>query len=88
MITQIGWLRNPNSKRSNKITYSSVYEYCGDSTTRSKQLTRDMIYRLLDEIFKPAGYITSYKEDNKGEPGVILTYTANTAALPGKGKKQ
>ena len=84
LMTQIAWLRNPNSKRSNKITYSSIYDCNGDKTTRAKQLSRDMAYRLLDEVFKPAGYVKSYKEDNKGQPGIKLSVTKNTAALSDK----
>ena len=80
MIT-IGWIRNPASNRTNKITYKALYSYVGDKTTRAKQLTRDMAYRLLDEVFKPAGYVISYKEDSKGEPGIIVKCTKNTAAL-------
>lgn len=86
LMIQIGWLRNPSSNRTNKITYKALYSYVGDKTTRSKQLTRDMAYRLLEEVFKPAGYITSYKEDSKGEPGIIVKCTKNVAALP-NGKK-
>lgn len=79
LMTQIGWLRNPQSKRSNKITYASLYEHTGDKTTRAKQLSRDMLYRLLDEVFIPAGYVkeNGYKEDSKGSPGVKLDVTKN-----------
>lgn len=87
LMAQIGWMRNPNSKRSNKITYESLYNYTGDASTRSRQLTRDMMYRLLDEVFIPAGYIKSYKEDNSGKPGVKLNYTKNAAALLPADKK-
>lgn len=74
LITQIGWMRNSHSKRSNKILYSSLYEYNGDKTTRAQQLSRDMMYRLLDDVFIPLEYVTAYKEDATGEPGVMLTY--------------
>lgn len=75
LITQIGWMRNGKSRRSNKILYESLYEYTGDKTTRARQLSRDMMYKLFDEVFKPTGYISAYKEDSSGKPGVILTYT-------------
>ena len=39
-----------------------------------------MAYRLLDEVFIPAGYVKSYKEDGKGEPGIVLKCTKNVAA--------
>lgn len=75
LITQIGWMRNAKSKRSNKILYESLYAYTGDKSTRTQQLARDMMYRLFDEVFIPTGYVSAYKEDNSGSPGVKLTYT-------------
>ena len=80
LMSQIAWIRNPNSKRNNKITYRELYEYNGDKSTRAKQLTRDMAYRLLTEVFKPAGYVSSFKEDNKGEPGIVIRCSKNAAA--------
>lgn len=74
LITQIAWIRNPKSKRSNKILYETLYDYTGDKTTRARQLSRDMMYRLLDDVFIPTGYVRAYKEDaEKGKPGVVLT---------------
>ena len=85
LMTQISWLRNPKSNRSNKITYAALYSYTGAKTTRDKQLSRDMAYRLLEEVFKPAGYVKSYIEDNKGDPGIKIVCTINeAAALPNK----
>lgn len=75
LITQIGWMRNGKSKRSNKILYESLYSYTGDKTTRAQQLSRDMMYRLFDEVFIPTEYISAYKEDCSGKPGVKLMYT-------------
>lgn len=76
LMTQIGWMRNKTSKRSNKITYDFLYDHTGDKTTRTRQLSRDMMYRLLDEVFIPAGYVSAYKEDStNGKPGVKLTCT-------------
>jgi hypothetical protein len=82
LIREIGWMRNKKSKRSNKILYSNLYTNNGDKSTRDKQLTRDMLYRLLDEVFKETGYISSYKEDSSTTPGVILTL--NQRLLPGR----
>lgn len=73
LLTQIGWMANAKSKRSHKITYSSVYEAAEDKTPRDKQLTKTMLYRILDEVFIPAGYVKAHKEDNRGEPGITLT---------------
>lgn len=82
LIREIGWMRNDKSTRSKKILYSTLYANTGDTTSRSRQLARDMLYRLLDEVFKPTGYITSYKEDSSTTPGVVLTVRKNKE-LPG-----
>lgn len=82
LIRNIGWMRH--SKRAPKIKYSTLYQHTGDTTPRGQQLTRDMLYRLLDEVFKPAGYVRAYKETGGPEPGVIITLDANQqqAQLP------
>ena len=72
LMVQIGWLRNEKSRRSNKVVFSTLYKYTGDTTTRAQQLTRDMMYRLLDEVFIPAEYVTGYEEEATPTPGVIL----------------
>ena len=81
LIREIGWMRNKKSKRGNKILYSSIYKTNGDNTTRAKQLSRDMVYRLLDEVFIPTGYVRSYREDNSTTPGVILQIGDPHAAI-------
>ena len=88
LMSQIAWMRNPHSKRSNKITYKELYEYNADKSTRAKQLTRDMAYRLLEEVFKPAGYVLSFKEDSRGEPGIAIRYSKNDAAALPTDKKR
>ena len=82
LMLQIGWMRN--GTRSRKILYSALYQYTGDTTTRAQQLTRDMMYRLLDEVFKPADYITAYKEEADPTPGVVLTLSKNRLKIAGK----
>ncbi len=82
LMMQIGWMRNGKGKRSNKITYSALYEYTGDTTARKQQLTRDMMHRLLKEVFTPAGYISAYKENNDSTLGVILNLNENRQQLP------
>lgn len=82
LMLQIGWMRN--GTRSRKILYSSLYQYTGDTTTRAQQLTRDMMYRLLDEVFKPADYITAYKEEADPTPGVVLTLSKHRQKIAGK----
>ena len=83
LIRNIGWMRH-NNKRAPKIKYSTLYRHTGDTTARGQQLTRDMLYRLLEEVFKPAGYVRAYKETGGPEPGVMLTLETNTqqAQLP------
>lgn len=71
LMQQIGWMRNGN--RDHKILYSALYEYTGDKTTRQQQLARDMMYRLLEEVFTPTEYISAYKEEAKPTPGVKIT---------------
>lgn len=80
LIREIGWMRNSN-KRKPKILYSLFYIQNGDKTPRDKQNTRAMIYRLLEEVFKPAGYVRSFEEDNSTEPGVILKVVKNGGLL-------
>lgn len=76
LLRNIGWMRTPNSQRSNKITYKDIYVHNGDESTRDKQLTWNMIHTLLNDVFVPAGYVAAYKEEEPGkEPGVILTVT-------------
>lgn len=71
LMTQIAWMRK--GKRSHKILYSTLYSYTGDKTTRAQQLARDMMYRLLDEVFIPAEYVAAYKEEATPNPGVVIT---------------
>ena len=74
LLRNIGWMRNPNTRRSNKITYKELYAHNGDKSSRDRQLTKNMMYTLLDDVFIPAGYVSTYKEEEKGkEPGVFLT---------------
>lgn len=76
LLRNIGWMRTPNSQRSNKITYKDIYVHNGDESTRDKQLTWNMVHTLLIDVFVPSGYVSAYKEEEPGkEPGVILTVT-------------
>ena len=81
-MIQIGWMRN--GTRSDKILYSSLYSHTGDTTTRGQQLARDMMYRLLDEVFIPAEYVKAYKEDADPTPGVVLTLHRKRLQIKGK----
>jgi len=71
LIREIGWMLNDKSKRNNKLALQSLYSYAGDKTPRAKQLTKNIAYRLLDEVFIPTGYIKSYKEDAQ-DGGICL----------------
>ena len=77
LMQQIGWMRNTKGTiRSNKILYSALYDYTGDTTRQTRANTRDMMYRLLDEVFIPLEYVTAYRETATPEPGVMLTLPA------------
>ena len=65
LMGQIGWMRNDNSKRRNKMLFKTIYEQTGEKKSRDKQLAKQMVYRLLDEVFIPLGYVKAYKEDEK-----------------------
>lgn len=54
------------------ISYSEFYERNKDKSYRAKELTRTMIYTLLDQVFKPAGYVKTYEEDQGVDPGIII----------------
>lgn len=82
LMTQIAWMRN--GTRSNKILYSSLYSHTGDTSTRDKQLARDMMYRLLNEVFIPTEYVKSYIEEAEPTPGVVLTLHKKRLQIKGK----
>lgn len=75
LMQQIRWMRAPNSDRSNKITYSDLYEKTKAHSRKEKEATKKMFFRILDEVFIELDYIKSYKEDKRGEPGVSIRYT-------------
>lgn len=79
LMTQIAYMRNAKSQRSDKILYETLYTRNDDKSTRDKQLTRDMMYKLFDEVFIPTGYIVGYKEVTTGTPGVKLNFKKNKA---------
>lgn len=81
LIREIGWMRN-SDKRKPKISYKLFYIQNGDKTPRDKQNTRAMIYRLLEEVFLPAGYVKSFREDNSTDPGVHVKVVRNSGLLP------
>lgn len=62
-----------------KLPYLEFYNRNKDKSYRAKELTRSMVYRLLDEVFIPAGYVQTYEEDQDGEPGIIIICTPEAA---------
>ena len=79
LIHEIGYMRS--GSRDRKITYTHFHNRLDDKTSRDKQLSKKMLFTLLDEVFKPLQYVTRYEEAKGNEtPGVILTL--------GKGPKQ
>lgn len=88
LLRNIGWMGSPKSNRSNKITYKDLYNHNGDKSTRDKQLTWNMVHTLLDDVFIPAGYVTAYKEEEKGkDPGIILTVKKRQNLIGGTGEE-
>ena len=75
LIQQVAWLRNQYSKRSNKIKYSTLYEATGATTTKARAQTKDMFYKVLEQVFIPAGHVTRWKEATDGEAGVFIYVT-------------
>lgn len=89
LMGEIAWIRNPNSKRSNKITYKELYLHDGAKTTAAKKAARAMMERILDEVFVDSlGVVKSYREDNNGELGIILNCTKNKALPSQKSDKK
>ncbi len=74
LINTIGWMRSPHGKRSPKLLYSLVYTWNNDTTKKTQHSSRNMVFRLLDEVFIPAGYVKKYKEAEDGS-GIMLTVT-------------
>lgn len=75
LMQQIAWLRNPGSTRSNKITYSDLYNSTGEKTKEGKRAAKNMMFNILDNVFIKLDYIKYYKEDTRGEEGILIKYT-------------
>lgn len=75
LMSEIAWMRKPDSKRKKLITYRDLYKKTGANTAREQQLAKDMMYRILDDVFIKAGYVISHCDTKKGDPtpGVKLT---------------
>ena len=72
LMQQIAWIRHDKS-RNNKITIEHLCAAVGDKTRADKQRTLKLTYELLDKVFIPLDYISSYKTDNK-DGGIIVNY--------------
>lgn len=84
LLMQIGWMRNDKSARNNKLSLQSLYKYAGAKTTRAKNLTKETLLRLLDEVFIPTGYVKTYSED--WQAGCICLTVGRDRALANKKK--
>jgi hypothetical protein len=76
LVRQVSWMRNGG--RSNKITYSDLYEATGANTGTNPRRQRAKVQKLakdiLQQMFIPAGYVTSAEEATTGAEGLELTY--------------
>lgn len=72
LMREIAWIRN-DSSRAPKITIDHLCASVGDKTRADKQRTLTLTYELLEKVFKPLDYISSYRTDNK-DGGIILKY--------------
>ena len=88
LMREIAWIRN-DTNRSNKITIEHLCAAVGDKTRADKQRTLKLTYELLDSVFIPLDYISSYKTDNK-DGGLILRFNKERRPKigPGSGKNQ
>ena len=80
LMREIGWLRNSNSKRSNKLTLHAIYDYVGADTPKKRALTKKMTYDILEQSFVSTGYVKKYKEDEK-DGNILLTVKKDKSSL-------
>lgn len=77
LVHEISWMRYGG--RSNKITYKELYKVTGADTAtnarRERAKARKMANDILQQMFIPAGYITTVEESKTGQAGFNLTYT-------------
>lgn len=77
LVHEISWMRYGG--RSNKITYKELYKVTGADTAtnarRERAKARKMASDILQQMFIPAGYITTVEESKTGQAGFNLTYT-------------
>ena len=88
LMREIAWIRN-DTARSNKITIDHLCAAVGDKTRADRQRTLKLTYELLDTVFIPLDYISSYKTDNK-DGGIIVRFNKERKPKlgPGSGKNQ
>lgn len=75
LLHELSWMRNQKSKRDTKHLYESIYKSAGEKTQRDKQLGREMLLKLLSDVFIPLHYVRSFKESKDGEAIYIYPYT-------------
>ena len=88
LMREIAWIRN-DTARSNKITIDHLCAAVGDKTRADRQRTLKLTYELLDTVFIPLDYISSYKTDNK-DGGIVMRFNKERKPKigPGNGKNQ
>lgn len=79
LMREIAWMRYGG--RSHKLLFSKIYDYNQDRTKEDKRRTREMVKRLLDEVFVPAGYVKSYELDTGAGAGYVLTLSPQQRAI-------
>ena len=77
LMNEISYLRGGG--RSSKFLLSSIYEDIGDEDTRQKASTKKLVYELLEQVFKPLGYIDNYTPSDDKE-FFIVTWSKSSAA--------
>ena len=62
LMQQIAWIKN-DEKRANRITFKHMFEATGAKRTEDRNNTLKIVSSLLEDAFKPCGYISKYKID-------------------------
>lgn len=86
LIKTIAQIKNPTTPRVNKIIYDTYYEAVGAETRREKQLSRDLLFVILDH-FVYENWITSYVEEttqSTGKAGLKFTWDATAEKIERK----
>lgn len=61
LMDSISYLRS-GRRNTNRFLLSTIYDYVGDTNKHQKDATDKIVYQLLDEVFKPLDYVSSYNK--------------------------